>query len=81
MTEHIHIHEWMPGDTYDDCFWACRCGKKLEGSAITRRLNATEKLSAEDAKFMAIDGNGRLLKSDVYKLMKYAAARGRRKWN
>ena len=69
-----HVHEWLPGGEYDDCFWWCLCGKEMEGDDITRRLNATEGLNADQAKFMAIDGNGKLLKSDVYRLMKYASA-------
>ena len=54
MTE--HVHEWIPGGGYDDCFWWCSCGKDIVGDDITRRLNATERLKKlmadlqEDAK-------------------------------
>ena len=44
-----HTHEWIPGGGYDDCFWWCSCGKEIEGDDITRRLNATERLSGAEA--------------------------------
>ena len=47
-----HVHEWIPGGGYDDCFWWCSCGKEMEGDDITRRLNATERLGAQDARVL-----------------------------
>ena len=45
MMKSKHVHEWKPAGGYDDCEWACACGEELDGDDITRRLNATERLS------------------------------------
>ena len=46
----MHTHVWTPCEDFDDCFWQCTCGEMLEGSDITRRLNAVEMLSAKTAR-------------------------------
>jgi hypothetical protein len=50
MTE--HVHEWQTyvapnGDYHADCF---HCSERLDVHEINRRLNATERLSAEMAR-------------------------------
>ena len=42
-----HVHEWGIGN--DDARIRCGCGKLASIGYITARLNATERLSAEDA--------------------------------
>ena len=82
-----HVHDWAEvnenmvegvwGLALGDIIARCSngdCNAELREPEILRRLNATEGLNADQAKFMAVDGNGKLLKSDVYKLLKYAAA-------
>lgn len=59
-----HVHEWRPSGSYDDCEWDCECGKILEGEEITRRLNAVERLSAEDATIAAVEVKLRLPNRD-----------------
>lgn len=59
-----HVHEWRLLEYMQNIDWrkdmkvprimrleaaSCECGEKLEMVEITRRLNATERLSAEDA--------------------------------
>ena len=49
MTE--HVHEWKPEydvEVYGESF-QCGCGDMMATDEIARRLNATERLSAEDA--------------------------------
>ena len=71
-------HEWYIVTGHSRLIYASclepDCEAELDETEMTRRLNATERLNADQAKFMAIDGNGKLLKSDVYRLMKYASA-------
>ena len=52
----MHTHVWTPCEDFDDCFWQCTCGEMLEGSDITRRLNAVEMLSAEQAYAIGKEG-------------------------
>ncbi len=87
MTE--HVHNWMVmGDikenlvSGDDCFVTAEClskdvcGETLDWSEINRRLNATERLSAEEAEVAA---RTLLAAHDEYigdKLFAYASALG-----
>ncbi len=45
-----HIHDWHLAGGINDCFAICDCDEKMEADELIRRLNATESLSAEDAR-------------------------------
>lgn len=49
MPEHVHKWKWVYG-LGDGIAAACECGVHLAPEEVNRRLNATERLSAEDAK-------------------------------
>ncbi len=53
MTEHVHVWEGIPH--FMGALFRCECGEVLGHGVIERRLNATERLSAEDATKAASD--------------------------
>ena len=60
MTE--HVHEWgfvyQGHDIASWCDYECiHCGTSIDGPSITKRLNATERLSARRAKDVAEYGS------------------------
>ena len=61
MTE--HVHEWITDDWgYEGYHFKCSiCDRNLERGPdwIARRLNATERLSAERAKYLEVWGEDR----------------------
>ena len=48
----MHRHVYAPCTDVDDCYWRCECGAELEGDEVTKRLNAVECLTAEDARLL-----------------------------
>ena len=68
-----HVHEWVAH--YDQVVYGesfqCECGDLMATDEIARRLNATERLSAEDAEKIAINQTRQI---DAKNLHAYAAA-------
>ena len=50
-----HVHEWeyVFVTTPDHHVFACKCGEYLDDDDVERRLNATERLSADAADYAA----------------------------
>ena len=70
-----HVHEWWWNEQGDFPQIVCACGDYLEGEDILVRLNATERLGAEDALMAAHAGNDNgLTKREVGRLRAYATA-------
>jgi hypothetical protein len=42
-----HVHEWWITDEMGRIGAKCSCGEEMTGKEVWRRLNATERLSAE----------------------------------
>ena len=55
MTEHVHEWSWEGGYSKEHRMYVfgivCICGEYMPLEDATKRLNATERLSAEDARF------------------------------
>jgi len=81
MTEHVHEFEinyeqtgWEIGHIVVECMW---CPKTLKISEAEARLNATERLSAEDVRLLYVDIYELIVLHDNLKTMMCGDARGK----
>ena len=64
-----HVHEWV---LYKGVGATCKCAKTLNNQEIESRLNATERLSAEDARNCLGKLRGTVQKTSAEALRAYA---------
>ena len=50
-----HVHEWWITDDLGRIGAKCGCGEEMTGKEVWRRLNSTERLSAEDALYARVE--------------------------